>query len=83
MGAALMPRGRPGKLVHDGPTAADRARALAGVDERMRVLREQISRAALRCLRQHPDAAVQVRAALELVDQARHLLAVAGSEGEA
>jgi hypothetical protein len=49
--------------------------ALVAADQRLVAARDQMSRAALACLRQTPDATAQVRLALGLVEQARNTLA--------
>jgi len=63
--------------------ARSRARVLAEADLCMQAAREQVSRAALACLRNKLDAGAQVRLALDLVEQARGLLARVASSAEA
>lgn len=54
--------------------SGDHAAALAAADDQMRLAKARFSAAALACLRNAPDAAAQVQAALREVDAARQQL---------
>lgn len=71
-----MPRGqRPGWVSAEVMHARARAQAIAAADQLMVAAREQVSKAAIACLRQRFDASAQVRRALDLVEEARALIA--------
>lgn len=60
--------------------SAQRAHALAGVDERLVRTKHRVSLAALACLRGALDAAELVRQALQEIEDARAALAQAEAE---